>query len=276
MYRIIVLVKQVPDTKNIVGEAMKADGTINRAALPTIFNPEDLHALEMALEVKDRFGGEVHAVSMGPNAAMEILRESLYRGADYAYLISDPRFAAADTLATSYTLAKSIQKIASYDLIFCGRQAIDGDTAQVGPQVAQNLGIPQITYAEKLMTINNEERSITLRRQIDGGYEIVKGKMPLLVTVLETAPVARPRDIARTVFLRKTPIPTWKIEDIGAEVSLCGLSGSPTNVYKINSVNFSVENRETKQLDLKVDNAAPLIAKILAFTHHERMNTHEE
>lgn len=275
MLRIIVLVKQVPDTKNIVGEAMKADGTINRSALPTIFNPEDLHALEMALEIKDRYTAEVHAISMGPVAAIEVLKESLFRGADYAYLVSDPRFAAADTLATSYTLAKAIQKVGSFDLIFCGRQAIDGDTAQVGPQTAQNLNLPQITYAEKFIEIDRQEKTVTLKRQIEGGYEIVQGRYPLLVTVLETAPIARPRDIKRTISFRKTAIPTWKIEDLSADVSLCGLSGSPTNVYKINSVNFTVENRDTKQLDLKVDSPEVLIKEILSLTHHQRTIHHE-
>ena len=246
MYRIIVCVKQVPDTKNIVGEAMKPDGTINRAVLPTIFNPEDLHALEMALEIKEKHGAEIHVISMGPPAAMEVLRESIFRGADHAYLVSDRRFAASDTLATSYTLSQAIKKIGNFDLIFCGRQAIDGDTAQVGPQIAQNLGLPQITYAEKIVEV--KEKTITCKRLIDNGHEVLRGKMPLMVTVLDTAPHARPRDIERTVFLRKRPIPTWSLEDIGADVQRCGLGGSPTNVWKINSVVLTSANRQAKHV----------------------------
>src|SRR5512147_1844105 len=135
-YDCVVCVKQVPDTGNIAGDAMKEDGTVNRAALPAIFNPEDLNALEAALEIRDRFGGTVTAITMGPPAACEVLRECLYRGADRAILLTDRRAAASDTLATSYILSRAVKTIGKYDFVFCGRQAIDGDTAQVGPQSA--------------------------------------------------------------------------------------------------------------------------------------------
>src|SRR5512140_3015072 len=154
-YQCVVCVKQVPDTANITGEAMKADGTVNRAALPAIFNPEDLHALESALQIRDKFGGTVTALTMGPPAACEVLRECLYRGADRAILISDRRAAASDTLATSYILSQAVRKIGQFDFVFCGRQAIDGDTAQVGPQCAEKLGIPQITYLEGIASLDN-------------------------------------------------------------------------------------------------------------------------
>ena len=144
----VVLVKQVPDTHNITGDAMTKDGTMNRNALSAIFNPEDLNALEMALQIKERHGGTVTVITMGPPKAADILRESLWRGADRVVLLTDRRFAGADTLATSVALQKAIEKIGRYDLILAGRQAIDGDTAQVGPQTAEKLGIPQITYAE--------------------------------------------------------------------------------------------------------------------------------
>ena len=147
-YDSIVCVKQVPDTANITAEAMKEDGTVNRAALPTIFNPEDLHALETALELRDRFGGTVTVVTMGPPKAADVLRDCLYRGADRVILLTDRRAAASDTLATSYILSQAIRTIGRYDFVFCGRQAIDGDTAQVGPQCAEKLGIPQVTYLE--------------------------------------------------------------------------------------------------------------------------------
>jgi len=248
MYNIVVLVKQVPDTKNVAGDAMKSDGTINRSALPTIFNPEDIHALEMALSVKDSHpDAKIHVMTMGPAAAVEVLRESIYRGADHAYLISDRRFAASDTLATSYVLSQGIKKLGKIDLVFAGRQAIDGDTAQVGPQVAQTLGMPQVTYVEKL--IDSSNNTITVRKQIEGGHEIQKLKMPALLTVLDTAPHPRPRDIATTVFRRKEVIPVWSVEDIGADVTRCGVNGSPTWVYKIASVVVAPPDRTTKVVD---------------------------
>src|SRR5664279_1884897 len=142
---IVVLAKQVPDTHNVTGDVMTKDGTMNRGALPAIFNPEDLNALEMALQIKERHGGTVTVITMGPPKAANILREALFRGADKVILLTDRKFAGADTLATSYALQCTIKKAGTFDLIFCGRQAIDGDTAQVGPQTAEKLGIPQIT-----------------------------------------------------------------------------------------------------------------------------------
>ena len=170
-YHSIVLVKQVPDTANITGDAMKEDGTVNRAALPAIFNPEDIHALEAALEVKDRFGGTVTVVTMGPPKAADVLRDSLYRGADRVILLTDRRAGGSDTLATSYILSQAVATIGDYDFIFCGRQAIDGDTAQVGPQLAEKLGLPQVTYLEKILDVQGKKA--TLRRNIGNGWEDV-------------------------------------------------------------------------------------------------------
>src|SRR5512142_3203695 len=169
-YHSVVLVKQVPDTHNIGGDVMKEDGTINRSALPAIFNPEDLNALEMALELKERYGGEITVLTMGPASAAEVLRESLYRGADHVVLLSDRRFAGADTLATSYTLQCAIDKLGGFDFVFCGRQAIDGDTAQVGPQTAEKLGIPQITYAESIVDLQGD--TIVVERAVGQGKEL--------------------------------------------------------------------------------------------------------
>jgi len=183
-YDSVVCVKQVPDTANVTAEAMKEDGTVNRAALPTIFNPEDLHALETALEIKDRFGGSVTAVSMGPPKAADVLRDCLYRGADRASLITDRRAAGSDTLATSYILSQAIRTIGRYDFVFCGRQAIDGDTAQVGPQCAEKLGVPQITYLEQVIDIR--DRTVRIRRNIGHGWEVVEAPLPVLVTVIQT------------------------------------------------------------------------------------------
>ena len=149
--KIIVLAKQVPDTRNVGKDAMKANGTVNRGALPAIFNPEDLKALEQALLLKDRYPGTtITILTMGPGRAADIIREGLFRGADNGYLITDRKFAGSDTLATSYAISLAAKKLAPFDLILCGRQAIDGDTAQVGPQVAEKISIPQVTYAENI------------------------------------------------------------------------------------------------------------------------------
>jgi len=160
--KIVVLAKQVPDTRNVGKDAMKADGTVNRAALPAIFNPEDLNALEQALRIKDKIEGTtVHILTMGPGRAAEIIREAMYRGADGGYLLSDRAFAGSDTLATSYALACALRNLQT-DLLICGRQAIDGDTAQVGPQVAEKLGLPQVTYAEDILDITAGKITIKL------------------------------------------------------------------------------------------------------------------
>ncbi|MBC7235812.1 MAG: electron transfer flavoprotein subunit beta/FixA family protein [Chloroflexi bacterium] len=264
-YRCVVLVKQVPDTTQIRGKAMNEDGTVNRAALPAIFNPEDLNALEMALQVRDRHGGTVTVLTMGPPRAADVLREALYRGADKVILLSDRKFAGADTLATSYALKCAVERIGAFDLIFCGRQAIDGDTAQVGPQVAEKLGIPQITYAETILSLDGDE--IVVARALPLGREEVKCSLPCLLTVVNTANRPRPPSVRRAMAykLAATPleygalleawpefgspealeaylverglqIPVWTAADIGADESMLGLAGSPTKVLKINYV----------------------------------------
>jgi len=243
----VVLVKQVPDTANITTDAMKEDGTVNRGALPTIFNPEDLHALEMALDIKQRYGGTVTAISMGPPRAEEILRDCLFRGADRAILITDRRAAASDTLATSYILSQAIKTIGGVDLVFAGRQAIDGDTAQTAPQCAEKLGIPQVTYAEKILELTSN--SAMVRRNIGNGWEMVKVKLPALFTVVDTANVPRPWAARRMMRYKNiaickadsgdgqhTPLEQWGLDEIGADISRCGISGSPTKVFKIQSV----------------------------------------
>jgi electron transfer flavoprotein beta subunit len=276
-YDSIVCVKQVPDTANITAEAMKEDGTVNRAALPAIFNPEDLNALETALETREEHGGTVTAISMGPPKAAEVLRECLYRGADRAILLTDRRAAASDTLATSYILTQAIKTVGRYDFVFCGRQAIDGDTAQVGPQCAEKLGLPQVTYLEQLVSLANE--TVRIRRNIGHGWEIVEAELPLLVTVLETANEPRPpaakrvmrfkrarveAELAREVedempdaseeeqkaeaarradALRKSGLlmEQWSLDDVGADLSRCGMSGSPTKVHRIQAIVLTKE-----------------------------------
>jgi electron transfer flavoprotein beta subunit len=264
MHHSIVLVKQVPDTTNISGQVMKEDGTVNRAKLPAIFNFEDKVALEFALQVKDMRGGRVTAVTMGPPRASDVLRECLFMGADDAYLITDRKFAGADTLATSYVLSEAIRKIGYVDFVFAGRQAIDGDTAQVGPQTAEKLNIPQITYAEEILEVR--ENSVRVKRKIDGGYEILESTLPVLITVLKDAAEPRPYSAKRVMAYkgakslleleklaegnsllsvdklvyeytqRSLFIPTLTAEDLHVDVSRCGIKGSPTKVFAVESV----------------------------------------
>jgi electron transfer flavoprotein beta subunit len=243
---VIVLVKQVPDTQNISGNAMKEDGTVNRAALPAIFNPEDLYALEGALQLKDKFPGtRVTVITMGPPAAAAVLKECLYRGADFTALVSDRGFAGADTLATSYALKCAIEKAGPYDLVFAGRQAIDGDTAQVGPQTAEKLGINQISCVSEIEAVDPATGEIRVRRSIEGGWERVRAKLPVLVTFTGEGAAPRPAS-AKKLMTHKNTAPQagvpgaamalWDIPAIGADPAQCGLSGSPTKVKSITSV----------------------------------------
>ncbi len=258
-YKIIVLVKQVPDTKAISPKAMNPDGTLNRVALPAIFNPEDLNALEMALQIKERYGGTVLVMTMGPPAAAEVLRESLYRGADEVILLTDRRFAASDTLATSYILSQAVKKIGAFDIILCGRQAIDGNTAQVGPQVAEKLGLPQITYVEEIKEI--KDRSIAAWRRVEDGAELLEVHLPVLLTVMDTANQPRPPSVKKimrfknskapseateeqnvSLKARRQLLPEWGADDFNLDLSRCGLSGSPTKVQKIKRVVLKAKN----------------------------------
>ena len=180
---------------------MKDDGTVNRAALPAIFNPEDLNALEAALQLREQFGGTVTVLTMGPPTACQVLRECLYRGADRTILVTDRRAAASDTLATSYILSQAVKAIGKYDFVFCGRQAIDGDTAQVGPQMAEKLAIPQITYFEELVDLS--DRLVRVRRDVGNGYEVLESRLPVLITVLDTANESRPAAARRLMQYKR-------------------------------------------------------------------------
>jgi len=293
--KIIVLAKQVPDTRNVGKDAMKEDGTINRAALPAIFNPEDLNALEQALRLKDAYPGTtVTLLTMGPGRAAEIIREGLYRGADGGYLLTDRAFAGADTLATSYALATAIKKIGDYDIIIGGRQAIDGDTAQVGPQVAEKLGLTQVTYAEEILNVDEKNRSITVKRHIDGGVETVEGPLPIVITVNGSAAPCRPRNAKLVMKFRrslgaqeKSPppachpegvsalpypelyekrpylnIPEWSVADVNGDLAQCGLSGSPTKVKAIQNIVFQA--KESKTLTSSDKDVEDLIVELLA------------
>jgi len=273
-YNCVVLAKQVPDTKRITGQAMNEDGTVNRAALPAIFNPEDLNALEMALQIKEQYGGKVTVITMGLPAAAEILRQSLYRGADDVVLITDKRCAASDTLATSYILSCAVRKL-NPDIVFCGRQAIDGDTAQVGPQLAEKLGLPQITYTERIIRLENQ--TITARRSIGSGWQEVRSHLPVLLTVIDSAneprvPAAKglmkyksarcraeieamAKDdpsidveaVCRRLEQKGLLIRQWDLDILGADLRWCGRDGSPTKVNRIQSVVLTA--KETKTID---------------------------
>ncbi len=276
-YDFIVCVKQVPDTSNITGEAMTPEGTVNRSALPAVFNPEDLHALEAALELRDRCGGTVTVITMGPPGASEVLRDSLYRGADRAVLITDLRAAASDTLATSYILSRAIRTIGNFDFIFCGRQAIDGDTAQVGPQLAEKLGIAQITYFERMIKL--DDRTARAHRNVGDGWEVLEAPLPLLLTVLDTANEPRPPAAKRVMRYKRARtadgvrrdttammgdateaeretewarrlealkmdgllLEQWDLDKIEADLQWCGVTGSPTKVHRVQSIVLTKE-----------------------------------
>ncbi len=289
--KIVVLAKQVPDTRNVGKDAMTPEGTVNRAALPAIFNPEDLNALEQALRLKDQFpGSTVHILTMGPGRAAAIIREGLFRGTDGGYLLTDRAFAGADTLATSYALATAIRKIGKFDVIIGGRQAIDGDTAQVGPQVAEKLGLTQITYAEEILKVDEDKKRITVKRHIDGGVETVEGPLPIVITVNGSAAPCRPQNAKLVMKYKralgaqekaaitqngealpyadqydKKPylnITEWTVADVNGDLAQCGLSGSPTKVKAIQNIVF--QTKESKSMTGSDKDVEDLIVELLA------------
>lgn len=266
--RIVVLAKQVPDTHNVGPDAMTPEGTINRSALPAVFNPDDLNALEQALQLKDKFpGSTISVVTMGLPKSAEVIREALYRGADEGYVVTDRPLGGADTLATSYTLAQAIKKIGEFDIIIGGRQAIDGDTAQVGPQIAEKLGLTQVTYAEEIISLDEKARKVVIKRHIDGGVETVEAPLPLVVTVNGSAAPCRPRNAKRvmkykyatvaleregneklTAAAEKKPyldITQWGAADIDCDPKQIGKAGSPTNVKKVENIVFKAKESRT-------------------------------
>ena len=288
--KIVVLAKQVPDTRNVGKDAMTPEGTVNRAALPAIFNPEDLNALEMALALKDRTDAStVHILTMGPQRAADIIRDAMFRGADGGYLLSGREFAGSDTLATSYALSCALKKIRP-DIIFAGRQAIDGDTAQVGPQVAEKLGLTQVTYAEEILNVDKAAGKITVKRHIDGGVETVEGPLPIVITVNGSAAPCRPRnaklvqkykralgaqekaaiekegsELPYAALYEKYPylnITEWSVADVNGDLAQCGLSGSPTKVKTIQNISFQA--KESKTLTGSDRDVEDLIVELLA------------
>ena len=284
---IIVLAKQVPDTRNVGKDAMKEDGTINRSALPAIFNPEDLNALEQALQIKEQNPDTtITILTMGPPRAAEIIREAVYRGADGGIVLTDRAFAGADTLATSYALSAAIRKIGQYDLIIAGRQAIDGDTAQVAPQVAEKLHLPQITYAEKIESV--ADGKVTVTRRLESGVETLIAPMPLVITVNGSADECRPRNARRIQKYKYAVTPSekaalspemaaivdarpylelkeWSAAYVDADPAQIGLAGSPTKVK--GNVNVVFQAKESKRLDGRDQAALEDLIKELITNH---------
>ena len=282
--KIVVLAKQVPDTRNVGKDAMTPEGTVNRAALPAIFNPEDLNALEMALALKDRTDAStVHILTMGPQRAADIIRDAMFRGADGGYLLSGREFAGSDTLATSYALSCALKKIRP-DIIFAGRQAIDGDTAQVGPQVAEKLGLPQVTYAEEILDI--KDSTLVIRRRLNCGTEVVECPVPAVITVNASAPECRPRNAKRVMTYKFAlsgseiaaapeseaarraaakeylQIVEWAAADVNPDPQQLGLAGSPTKVKKIENVVFQA--KEAKKLTSSDEDINSLMVELIA------------
>lgn len=281
---IVVLAKQVPDTRNVGKDAMKEDGTINRAALPAIFNPEDLNALEQALRIKDANpGSTVTMLTMGLPRAAEVIREAMFRGADTGIVLTDRALGGADTLATSYSLAQAIKKMGKIDIMLCGRQAIDGDTAQVGPQVAEKLGLPQVTYAEEILEIDN--RHITVKRRLENGVEVVKAPLPCVVTVNGSAAECRPRNAKRIMKFKRAVSPSekakltpelqaivdahpelqlqeWGAAFVEADPAQIGMAGSPTKVKAIENVVFTA--KENLCLDNNDEQIENLVKELIA------------
>ena len=282
--KIVVLAKQVPDTRNVGKDAMTPEGTVNRAALPAIFNPEDLNALEQALRLKESHPGTtVHLLTMGPPRATEIIREGLYRGADGGVLLTDRAFAGADTLATSYALSQAIKKMGMPDIVLCGRQAIDGDTAQVGPQVAQKLDLNQVTYVTNVDSV--ADGKITLTRSIDGGIERVEAPLPILLTVNGNAAPCRPRNAKLVMKFKRATAPLdrpadgnipyaeeyekkpwltvsqWSVADVDGDLQQCGLSGSPTKVKAVQNIVFKA--KESKHLTGSDNDVESLVKELL-------------
>ena len=284
---IIVLAKQVPDTRNVGKDAMKEDGTINRAALPAILNPEDLNALEQALRLKDANpGATVTILTMGLPRAAEIIREAIYRGADHGIVLTDRCLGGADTLATSYSLAQAVKKFGNFDIILGGRQAIDGDTAQVGPQIAEKLGLPQVTYAEDILSL--EDGHVTVLRRLEHGVETVKAPLPCVITVNGSAAECRPRNAKRVMKYKRSAsssekaslspeqqqklaerpdlnIEEWNAAFIEADPEQIGLPGSPTKVKGIVNVVFTA--KEALTLDAADDAVVEKLIQDLIANH---------
>ncbi len=235
--KIVVCTKQVPDTTDV--KINPDTGTLIREGVESITNPFDEFALEEALLSREKYGGEVHVLTMGPPQAIEVLRNALAMGADQTYLLSDKAFAGADTLATAYTLSKAIERIGDVDLVICGKQAIDGDTAQVGPGIATRLKIPQLTYVSKVREIEPQNKRIVVERMLEGGKEVVESSLPALITVMKDINDPRLPSLLGIKKAAKAEIPTWTAAALSVDPNRVGFDGSPTLVARV----FTPEQR---------------------------------
>jgi electron transfer flavoprotein beta subunit len=236
---IVVCIKQVPDAAEV--KINPETGTLIREGVPSIINPYDMHAIEAAVQIKEKTSGKVTAITMGPPQAETALRDAISLGVDEAILLTDKAFAGSDTLATSYTLSKTIEKL-SPDIIICGKQAIDGDTAQVGPEVAEFLNIPHVAYVRKIEDIG--EKSIRVQRLMEEGYDVVESTLPVLLTVVKELNEPRLPSLKGKMAAKKAEIKKWTAADIGADEKDVGLKGSPTQVKNI----FAPEPKKDRQM----------------------------
>ena len=254
---ILVCIKQVPDTTEV--KINPETGTLMREGVPSIINPFDMYAIEEALRLKEKFGGKVTVLTMGPPQAKEALKEAISYGIDEGILISDKAFAGSDTLATSYTLSHAIKKIENYDLIICGKQAMDGDTAQVGPGIAEWLDIPFVAFVKKIEEVTNEY--LRVERMMEDGYDIVELPLPALMTVVKEINVPRmPSLRGKMKALKYEPI-IWNTEHINVHQDRLGLKGSPTQVFKVFSPKLRTKGEiiEGESVDEK---AQKLVSKL--------------
>lgn len=226
---IIVCIKQVPDTTDV--KINPETNTLVREGVRSVVNPFDLYAIEEGLRLREQHGGKVTVVTMGPPQAKEALREAIAMGADGAVLISDRAFAGSDTLATSYTLTQAVKKLGKFDLIICGKQALDGDTAQVGPGIATHLALPQVAFVKKIEKV--EKRRVTVERMTEEGYDVVSLPLPCLITVVKEINIPRFASLVGKVRARRMDIPVWGEKELDADEKRIGLTGSPTWVHKI-------------------------------------------
>ena len=226
---VVVCLKQVPDTTKV--KINPQTNTLMREGIKSIINPLDTYALEEGVRIKERYGGKVTAISMGPPQAEGALREAMSTGADEAILLSDSAFAGADTLATAYTLARAIDKLAPYDIIICGRQTIDGDTGQVGPELAEMLGIPFLAYASKIEEISNG--CIRVKQMVEEGHELIEAPLPAVITVVKDINTPRLPSLRGIAQSKGAAIPVWTAQELDVDKNLVGLSGSATKVIKI-------------------------------------------
>ena len=226
---IVVCIKQVPETAEVKIDS--ETGTLVREGVPSEINPLDLHAIEEGIRIKENFGGRVAVISMGPPQAEEAIRDALAIGCDDGILLTDEAFAGADTLATSHTLARGIRKLSRFDLVICGMKTTDGDTAQVGPGLAYELGVPHVAYVSKIAEI--AQSHIIVEKMIEEGVEYIQCPLPCLITVVKGINEPRLPSLKLKIMARKAQIKTWGLKDLGGEVSNYGLEGSPTRVVEV-------------------------------------------